>query len=493
MARSPHGCCASLVRAHLLALGLGAATVAQAPLQFASALLPNAGFPLATDTKFGDFDADGDEDLLLVSTLGPKLYRNDGNGTFTDVSGLLPVFSANLRAACFVDLDGDRRRDLLLTWRQQPRLFRSMPDGSWLEVSQNLPAGLPTINAAVAVDVDGDGDEDLACAGHFIEFGANQLLTNLGNGTFAASQPFAGSAFQLFAADVDADGDADLVTLRDGMFLWRNEGGGLFADVTATQLPAGLGAPTAAAAGDLDGDGLVDMLLGASALGDVVLRNTGGGTFGTVFAPIPQGQGATHTVALADVDCDGDLDWPRGTINFGPATLFLNTGTLAFADASTRLPAVASLAVQARACDLDGDGDPDLVLTGLGVAPQVLWNLHRHVAVAAPPAVGGTCVLELASQPGYGLAGRYGILGIGLGRLDPMVAIPPLGRLGLDLALPVVQGVAAYGAGDGVVPFMIAVPALPQLVGVRLYVQGLVDEQPGGSPRFTALWETVVQ
>ena len=467
--------------------------LAQAPLAFVGAPLPNTGFPLATDTKFGDFDADGDDDLLLVSTLGPKLYRNDGSGTFVDVSALLPAFPADVRTCAFVDIDGDARRDLLMTWRLQPRLFRSMPDGSWLEVSQNLPSGLATINTAVAFDADGDGDEDVACGGHFIEFGANQLLTNNGSGVFSVSQPFAGSSFQVLVVDVDADGDKDVFTSRDGFFLWRNDGGGTFVDVSAVQLPTGLGGASSMDAGDLDSDGWVDLVLGATSLGDVVLRNTGAGYFSTVFASMPQGQGSTGSVALADLDDDGDPDWARGTINFGPATLWLNDGQLGFVDANVRLPYTASLACQLRARDLDGDGDVDLALTGLGPVPQVLWNRHRHVAVAVAPTVGGQLAMELSSQPGYGLAGRYGILGLGLGRLDPMVAVPPLGRLGLDLAQPVLQGLAAYGAGDGVVPFALAVPALPQLVGVRLYVQGLVDEQPGAGARFTALWETVVR
>lgn len=152
-----------------------------------------------------------------------------------------------------------------------------------------------------------------------------------------------------------------------------------------------------------------------------------------------------------------------------------------------------SIACQLRARDLDGDGDPDLVLTGLGAPPQVLWNRHRHAAVANTPTLGGSLVLELASQPGYGAAGRTGILGLSLARFDPLLPLPPLGNLGLDTTQAVLLGFSAFGSNDGVHSFSLAVPAQPQFLGLQLYAQGLVEDQPGSSPRLTALCETSVR
>lgn len=475
------------------AAGGTAALHAQAPLQFVSAPLPNIVFPIATDTAFGDLDADGDSDLAVIASSGPKVYRNDGSGVFTDLTAALPALSSNMRTAAFVDVDGDQRRELLLTFDAQARLFQLLPSGLWQEITSNLPALMPTIHSAVAVDIDNDGDEDLACAGHWLSGGANQLLTNNGLGVFTASQPFPGTSFQMLAADVDQDGDADLFASRDGLVLWRNDGNGAFTDVSAVQLPAGLGSPSAMDLGDVDGDGLVDLVLGRSAIGDVLLPNVGGGVFGLRILTVPQPSAFTLTVALADVDADGQLDWPRGTINYGQPTLWLGAGFGRFIDASWRLPTVSSIACQLRARDLDGDDDPDLVLTGLGTPPQVLWNRHRHVAITQQPVLGGAIAFELSSQPGYGADGRIGLVGLSLARFDPMVDLPPFGRLGLDLAQVELLGFAAFGSNAGTSTFSLAVPAQPQFLGLPLYVQGLVEDQPGASARFTALCGTVVR
>lgn len=479
----------------LVASSLGSAAFAlgQAPLQFSSAPLPNVAFPIATDTAFGDLDADGDDDLALVSSIGPKVYRNDGSGTFTDLTPTLPPLANDMRTAAFVDIDGDGRRELLLTWNAQARLFRNLPGGAWQELSANLPSSLPTIHGAVAVDIDNDGDEDLACAGHWLGGGVNQLLTNDGLGVFAASQPFPGTCFQVLAVDVDQDGDKDVVVSRDGIALWRNDGNGAFSDATAVWLPRGLGSPSAMDVGDIDGDGLVDLVLGNSARGDVMLRNVGGGAFALQLLTTPQPSAFTLTVSLADLDGDLDLDWPRGTINYNQPTIWLNAGSGLFTDATWRLPTVPGIACQLRARDLDGDRDTDLVLTGLGVPPQVLWNRHRHVAFATAPTLGGSLMLELASQPGYGNAGRGGLVGLSLARFDPMLPLPPLGDLGLDPAQAALLGFSTFGANDGLQSFSLPVPANPQLLGLPLYAQGLVEDQPGSSPRLTALCSSSVR
>ncbi len=470
-----------------------ASTLGQTPRQFQSALLPNVAFPIATDTVFGDLDADGDIDLALIAATGPKVYRNDGSGAFTDLTAALPTLANDMRTAAFVDVDGDQRRELLLTWNAQARLFRFLPSGAWQEITSSLPPSLATIHGAAPVDIDNDGDEDIACAGHWLGGGVNQLLTNNGQGVFTASQPFPGTCFQLLAADFDMDGDADLVASRDGFTLWRNDGGAVFTDVTASQLPRGLGSPVAMAVGDVDADGFFDLVLGQSAIGDVMLRNVGGSAFAIQLLATPQPSAFTQTIALVDVDGDLDLDWPRGTINYNQPTLWLNAGSGVFVDATWRLPTVPGLVSQLRARDLDGDSDADLVLTGLGVPPQVLWNRHRHVAVATAPTLGGSIVLELASQPGYGNAGRAGIVGLSLGRLQPMVSLPPFGQLGLDTTRIELLGLAAFGANDGVSAFSLAVPAQPQFLGLRLFAQGFVEDQPGSDPRLTALVETIVQ
>lgn len=481
------------MRRHVAVLaGFAATLVAQTP-QFLPALLPGVPFPLATDVAFGDLDGDGDLDLFVVSAFGGALLRNDG-GTFVDLTSTLPPLAANLRTAAFVLADADGRPDLLLTWTGQARLFRNLPGGGWQEISTNLPAGMPTVHGAVAADVDGDGDEDLVCAGHLLDGGQNQLVLNDGTGVFTRTTPFAGTSFQPLLADVDGDGDLDVFFCRGMLALFRNDGGGAFTDVSATALPAGLGNPSAMALGDVDGDGDVDMFVGGSSLGDQILTNDGTGTFTLRSGALPPPLGSTQTTALADVDGDGFPDVCRGTANYGMPTLALNDGTGTFHYAQNRLPPLNALAGQVRAADLDADGDPDLVLTGLGVPPQVLWNGHRHLRLASPPVLGGLLAYELSAAPWYGTTARVGLLSVCLFRLPGRLAVPTWGWLEIDTTGPMVVTPIGFQPGDAPQGAAFPVPNAPSIVGVPLYAQGFVDVWPDPlATRLTALVATTIR
>ncbi len=202
-------------------------------------------------------------------------------------------------------------------------------------------------------DVDADGDLDLYVSSK----SGDHLLRNNLDGTWtditAASGIAPGTASRFaVAADFDRDGDVDLLLARaDGGFtLYDNLRGGRLA-VREAGLPKS-GVILAAAAGDLNGDGRVDLVWTGES-GAVSALNRGDGVFG---AGRPVGAGTVPL--LLDYDNDGFLDLFLGAAQ-GPSALYRNDGTGSFTAASVgALPAARA----AEAVDADGDGDLDLVL-----------------------------------------------------------------------------------------------------------------------------------
>ena len=217
----------------------------------------------------------------------------------------------------------------------------------------------------VPFDVDADGDLDLYVSS---PASGDRLLRNNLDGTWTDVTESAGLAagtksILAVAADFDRDGDVDLLLARPegGFVLYDNLRGGRLA-VRETGLPKA-GAVASAAAGDLDGDGRLDLVWAAD--GRVfVARNKGDGT----FQP-PESLGGGASVLLFDFDNDGFLDVFVANPD-GPSALYRNDGTGRLAPAAVgALPP----AREAEAVDFDGDGDLDLaIVTPAGAA--ALWE-----------------------------------------------------------------------------------------------------------------------
>jgi hypothetical protein len=221
------------------------------------------------------------------------------------------------------DLDGDGHPDLVVTsWGlSQHKLVvrRNLGDQSF-----GAPAYLPLIKGSMDVavaDLDGDGDLDLAATEGGNDHSGNSvaIFRNGGAANFSLAQRVTVTAglVGIAAGDFDGDGDRDLATAiagiaGSGTSVRRlvNDGGGSFTPGSSATVSGG---PYALAAGDVDGDGRVDLAVGHEATDVVdVLRSTGAAFAApisfNVKASTESGAHLFPSVALVDLDLDGDLD-----------------------------------------------------------------------------------------------------------------------------------------------------------------------------------------
>jgi ASPIC/UnbV protein/VCBS repeat protein/tetratricopeptide repeat protein len=342
-----------------------------------------------------DFDGDGLPDLVFANASAdgkarPALYRNLGGFRFEDVTSASGVaFEGIGTSALLADLDGDGDRDLVLAGLGRVALFLNDGKGKFSDATVRSKIAVSGLVLGVSgADVDHDGDVDLVLC-RIPPPGANDpggsglvLLINRGDAIFldgtAALRfagPAAGSIGAVFA-DFDDDHDIDAVVSaasgRDALLDNRRDAG--FADRGADAgLPA-RGAGRGVSAGDLDGDGLADLVFATGAGAPIrVLMNGRGGHFTTRDLPKPAGDSAYGTT-LFDADNDGDLDLAAAGSGL---RLYLNDGSGRFTDAteSSGLGEIAAGDGRAvAAADLDGDGDLDLVMTRNGGPAVLLRN-----------------------------------------------------------------------------------------------------------------------
>lgn len=408
------------------------------------------------DAAAADYDRDGRIDLYLTSSVGPsRLLHNDGKGTFSDRAAAAGVANqgAQGQGACWGDYDNDGWPDLFVANHASGsnRLFRNRGDGTFTDVTraaglEHDDPDLRTGKGCAWGDFDRDGDLDLAVvrfmARHQRTLDELRRMTpaeraevlrpvslyRSDGGTFTdivaslgdvRRYPSAvnGLGFKPLFIDHDEDGWADLYLVNDfgpenhPNVLFRNlgtpdgKGGWRFEDVSrrsgAGVAIYGMGV----AAGDYDGDGHLDLYL--SNINDaLLLRSRGDGTYVNVASEARAGLGhepderpSIHWgVAFFDHDHDGwvDLvraDGPLSLRELGTGTgerarpqmshLLRNRGDGRFSD----MTAASGIKAEGRGrsvvpFDHDGDGDLDLFLLDLDET-ATLYQSDAAAAAAA--------------------------------------------------------------------------------------------------------------
>ncbi|MDJ0842441.1 MAG: VCBS repeat-containing protein [Acidobacteriota bacterium] len=229
-----------------------------------------------------DYDNDGWYDIFFANGGSAALYRNNGDGTFEDVTTQagLPGDMIAGNVALFVDLDNDGFKDLFYgRFTHDNLLFRNNGDGSFTDVTRDAGLGRPIVAVASASDYDNDGDLDLYL-GRYLDprknipttifytrnSEGNSLLRNDGNFRFTDVTEEAGvreGGLTLGTAwsDYDRDGDQDLYVANDfgRNALLRNNGDGTFKDISHDSDAMDLGYGMSATFADANNDGLLDI------------------------------------------------------------------------------------------------------------------------------------------------------------------------------------------------------------------------------------------
>lgn len=307
-----------------------------------------------------------------------RVYRNRKDGTFTDVtaeSGLGRTAWAS--SICAGDYDGDGAIDVLVTAFGTNVLYRN--DGRGRFTDRTAEAGLPVSgtrwgSGCSFLDYDRDGDLDL--------FVANYLAFDLA----AASEPGQGINCVWKGIAVNC-GPKGLPT--DTNLLYRNDGGGRFADVSDASGIARVRNryPMSVVAADLDEDGWVDLYVASDSTAAIHYRNNGDGTFsdealarGTAFSEngMPQaGMGA----AVGDVDADGRLDLVKTHFADDIPALYRATGAGRFEEtamASGLGSRNQHVEWGVGLADFDNDGWQDLLYVTGHVYPEVEARLPEY-------------------------------------------------------------------------------------------------------------------
>ena len=260
---------------------------------------------------FFDYDGDGWLDIYFVNgcwlknvndnrgrtlrdKLANSLYRNNGDGTFTDVTTRAGVGDKGFGFGCSAsDFDNDGDLDLYVLNYGPNVFYRNNGDGTFTDISR--ASGLANANWSLSApwfDYDGDGDLDVYVA-NYLEYDS---------GKFRSYYAAAG-----YPGPLSYRGQPDS--------LYRNNGDGTFSDVTRQ---AGLFEPNgramSATVADLNNDGFLDLYVPNDAMENYYFRNTGKGTFeseglmmGMAFGEGGQGVSSMGP-AIGDVDRDGWLD-----------------------------------------------------------------------------------------------------------------------------------------------------------------------------------------
>ena len=328
---------------------------------------------------FLDYDDDGWMDIYIVN--GSRLegfppgeeprnvlYRNNGDGTFAEVTEEAGVGDAHWGMGCTAaDYDNDGYTDIYVANFGPNVLYHNNGDGTFTDVTEEAGVGDPRWSTGTAWgDYDGDGDLDLYVA-NYVNFDVNNIEKYRKVNVWRGIEVMAGPRGLEGAEDV----------------FYRNNGDGTFTDFTTE---AGLtdrlkGYGFAVLFADYDNDGDLDIYIANDSVPNYLYRNNGDGTFtevgleaGVAYSEDGREQAGMGAV-FGDYDNDGDLDLFVTNFSDDNNTLYRNDGDGFFTDVTFQsglgAPSLPFVSWGTEFLDYDNDGWKDLFVATGHVYPQV--------------------------------------------------------------------------------------------------------------------------
>jgi hypothetical protein len=381
---------------------------------------------------FIDYDNDGWMDIFMLSGrhledvpagASNRLYKNNRDGTFTDVTekaGLKDTGWA--MGVCVGDYNNDGFDDLFVTYYGQNRLYRNNGNGTFTDVTEKaglLQPGIRYASGCTFIERNRNGLLDL--------FVANYLDVDLVHGPKPSMQ-IPNCNYEGVPVNC---GPMGMPSLKQ--YLFRNNGDGTFTDVSKE---SGIGALSGsygltAVALDIDEDGWTDIFLACDATFSYLLMNNRDGTFREEallrgIAVSSEGQRMSGMgVGVGDYNLDGHLDIVRTHFYNQSTGLYLNDGKGNFDDVSSQ----AGLAVERRyicwgtdLVDFDNDGYPDILIVSGTVYPELESIFPVKFPRETPRLLfrnqGDGTFKELGDEAGPAISARHSSRGCAFGDFD---------------------------------------------------------------------------
>jgi hypothetical protein len=319
---------------------------------------------MGSGAAFLDYDNDGWLDLFVVDggsvavsvKASHRLFHNEGNGSFKDVTAASGIVHRDYgMGVCAGDVDSDGRIDLYITNYGPNALYRNAGNGVFSDITRTARVGLDGWSTSCAfLDVDRDGDLDL-------------FITNYLDAP-KSKNPFCGDPqrrIRVYCHPLNYTGLPSV--------LYRNDGKGVFADVSAEAgIAKFVGNGLGVAVGDYDDDGWPDVFVANDAVPNFLFHNDGKGRFGEVAlaAGVAVGRDGKARAGMgtefADYNNDGRLDLVVTNHEFETHSLFRNDGKGSFSDASVEAgiasPTLPFVGFGVGFFDADKDGNTDLAI-----------------------------------------------------------------------------------------------------------------------------------